>query len=197
MQLCHSAPLITHSHHSLFPPLSCLQGQRSPVTEYFFWPRKDAWEELKVGVGGSLDKPGHCAGQLVGRACADDARSAVGNCWAAAARYLLGGSKKLHAACCRGHTFHALAHLVLSTHPSSPQASLDTRSWIGEREKVLLLNQCTEVINYWQDENKHSLEEARKAFPNAKFQVRTSIRCAAAAVVADLALSVACGLWGV
>ncbi|PRW33920.1 putative chloroplast RF65 [Chlorella sorokiniana] len=72
------------------------QGQRSPVTEYFFWPRKDAWEELK--------------------------------------------------------------------------ASLDTRSWIGEREKVLLLNQCTEVINYWQDENKHSLEEARKAFPNAKFQ---------------------------
>ncbi len=52
------------------------------------------------------------------------------------------------------------------------QASLDTRSWIGEREKVLLLNQCTEVINYWQDENKHSLEEARKAFPNAKFQVR-------------------------
>lgn len=51
------------------------------------------------------------------------------------------------------------------------QAALDTRSWIGEREKVLLLNQCTEVINYWQDENKHSLEEARKAFPNAKFQV--------------------------
>ncbi|PSC70211.1 putative chloroplast RF65 [Micractinium conductrix] len=72
------------------------QGQRSPVTEYFFWPRKDAWEELK--------------------------------------------------------------------------ATLDTRGWIGEREKVLLLNTTTEVINYWQDENKHSLEEARAAFPGCKFQ---------------------------
>ncbi|KAL4436950.1 hypothetical protein ABPG75_004089 [Micractinium tetrahymenae] len=71
------------------------QGQRSPVTEYFFWPRKDAWEELK--------------------------------------------------------------------------ASLDSRSWIGEREKVLLLNQCTEVINFWQDESKHSLEQAREQFPNCKF----------------------------
>jgi len=35
---------------------------------------------------------------------------------------------------------------------------------------VLLLNQTTEVINFWQDENKHSLEEARNKFPNAKFQ---------------------------
>ena len=54
-------------------PLDSLgaQGQRSPVTEYFFWPRKDAWEELK--------------------------------------------------------------------------AALDARGWIGEREKVLLLNQTTEV----------------------------------------------------
>lgn len=68
------------------------------MTEYFFWPRKDAWEELK--------------------------------------------------------------------------ASLDARTWIGEREKVLLLNQCTEVINFWQADTRPSLEEARAKFPNSKFQVR-------------------------
>lgn len=34
---------------------------------------------------------------------------------------------------------------------------------------MLLLNQCTEVINYWQDESKHSLDQAREKFPNCKF----------------------------
>lgn len=72
------------------------RGHRSPVTEFFFWPRKDAWEELK--------------------------------------------------------------------------ASLEGKAWIGEREKVLLLNRCTEVINYWQDENKHSAKEAASKFPDCKFQ---------------------------
>ena len=72
------------------------RGHRSPVTEYFFWPRKDAWEELK--------------------------------------------------------------------------ASLEGKTWMGEREKVLLLNRCTEVINYWQDESKHSVAEAGEKFPECKFQ---------------------------
>ena len=29
-----------------------MQGQRSPVTEFFFWPRKDAWEELNAALQG-------------------------------------------------------------------------------------------------------------------------------------------------
>ncbi|GMH36889.1 hypothetical protein BSKO_04762 [Bryopsis sp. KO-2023] len=71
-------------------------GMRSPLTEYFFWPRTDAWEELK--------------------------------------------------------------------------ASLETKPWISERDKVLLLNKTTEVINFWQDETtKHTLSEAQEAFEDCVF----------------------------
>mmetsp|Transcript_5259 Transcript_5259/g.11525 ORF Transcript_5259/g.11525 Transcript_5259/m.11525 type:complete len:320 (-) Transcript_5259:430-1389(-) len=72
------------------------RGQISPLTEFFFWPRKDAWEELK--------------------------------------------------------------------------AALEARPWIAERDKVILLNRLTEVINFWQDEKtKHTAEEARSAFPDCAF----------------------------
>lgn len=73
------------------------KGSRSPITEYFFWPRVDAWEELK--------------------------------------------------------------------------AALDSKSWFDQREKVLILNRCTEVINYWQDgDAKHSIDEVKQKFPDCKFQ---------------------------
>lgn len=70
--------------------------QKSPLTEYFFWPRTDAWEELK--------------------------------------------------------------------------ACLEGKPWVSERDKVLLLNQTTEVINFWQDEEtKHTMQEAREEFAGCKF----------------------------
>ena len=38
------------------------------------------------------------------------------------------------------------------------------------RDKVLLLNRTTEVINFWQDEEqKHTLAEAQERFPDSKF----------------------------
>jgi len=72
------------------------RGGKSPLTEYFFWPRRDAWEDLK--------------------------------------------------------------------------AALEARPWIAERDKVVLLNRLTEVINFWQEEEaKHSVDEARGAFPDCGF----------------------------
>lgn len=69
---------------------------RAPLTEYFMWPRKDAWEELK--------------------------------------------------------------------------AALEAKPWVPERDRVLLLNRTTEVINFWQDEGtKHTVEKAREKFPDCVF----------------------------
>mmetsp|Transcript_12882 Transcript_12882/g.36220 ORF Transcript_12882/g.36220 Transcript_12882/m.36220 type:complete len:229 (+) Transcript_12882:255-941(+) len=61
---------------------------RSPVTEYFFWPEVDAWEELK--------------------------------------------------------------------------AVLENKSWISERDTILILNSLTDIINFWQE--MHTKSEAIEQF---------------------------------
>lgn len=44
------------------------------------------------------------------------------------------------------------------------KAILDEREWIGETQTINVLNQATEIINYWQES--HSTAEAREKFPD-------------------------------
>nr|YP_009538681.1 putative ribosomal protein 3 [Phacus pleuronectes]AYQ93699.1 putative ribosomal protein 3 [Phacus pleuronectes] len=73
--------------------------RNTPITQYFFWPRSDAWEEMKF--------------------------------------------------------------------------DLEKRSWISQNDSILILNQITEVINFWQERNevtrKTDLSVAKERFTNCLF----------------------------
>lgn len=68
----------------------------SPLTAYFFWPRNDAWQQLKD--------------------------------------------------------------------------QLDSKTWIDETEKIEILNQVTEVVNFWQENGqKTTMAQAQEKFPEIVF----------------------------
>lgn len=85
------------------------RGAQSPLTEYFVWPRRDAWDELRV--------------------------------------------------------------------------ALEAKPWITDRDRIILLNRLTEVINFWQESvagaegdepaegeaARPTIDEARGMFPDCSF----------------------------
>lgn len=84
-------------HTNIAIAIDQVLGQTNyPLTSYFFWPRNDAWENLKI--------------------------------------------------------------------------ELESKPWITQEDKIHILNQVTEIINYWQEEGKNKpLIQVRNKFPHFLF----------------------------
>lgn len=76
----------------------CVNDKTTPLTEYYFWPQRDAWEEMKN--------------------------------------------------------------------------FLEDKDWISQSTSIVLLNQITEVINFWQDKDnldKKDISKLKEKFPKCLF----------------------------
>lgn len=50
------------------------------------------------------------------------------------------------------------------------KTELESKTWIVEEERIDLLNQATEIINYWQEGGKTlPMQKAAEKFPNVAF----------------------------
>nr|SCW23078.1 Plastid-specifi c 30S ribosomal protein 3 [Nemalion sp. H.1444] len=50
------------------------------------------------------------------------------------------------------------------------KSELESKPWISEEDRIQLLNQATEIINYWQEESKsNSISKAQDKFPDFSF----------------------------
>ena len=57
------------------------------------------------------------------------------------------------------------------------KSELESKPWISEENKISLLNQATEVINYWQEEGqKMTIALAKTKFQDCVFSGGNSIR---------------------